>query len=404
MAVTLAPHGAQATHGGTRALVLAALVLSQFLALGSFFVAGVRLQFADTLWLATAAVLATLLKPGNLRRVPARIWKVTAAFLAALTLALVAAPGLAHGIKYAGYLALMATLTLTLAAALRADTASHVPNVIRGLLWIHLATNAGGALLGLAGVPDYGSVLFQGAFYLPVVRSVGFTDHPDRSALVYLVLYGLFVLNWRTNSRPADNILGWMTPFAALLTLAPASVLVFVLISLKCFENARNRSTRTASTALAISAIAAMLLLSFVAPVRDGAGGWSLIPAPRAIIQASALPTVAAAPLIGHGLAHLGATRFSTGYPPTVVYRPTEPHSAYLDLLATGGLVLLASWLGLYGILAWGAGRTWAGVCAVWLLAGVVHSINDERIVYAGLGLGAALALGQRRHALTADG
>lgn len=395
------------------AAALGALVLAVTVGIGSTLWHGLRVQWTDPLWaLALAWMAWSLWRGGAPLSLPRRSIAGIAALGTAALLVTALHPSPAGAARLAALAALVATSWLCAAGsrALRPGTVMAVAAVLAAA---HASACVAGTVLLLAGLDNPFAWQYQGGFYVTAVRATGLTDHPDRAALVLVILHGLLVASLDAGrSAPAGPgaragaALAWLLPPAALLTLAPFSLSAFAQLGLHlCRSPAgqpRRRPARLAGTTLVAGSVAVMLLVSYVVPVKDPERGWHAAPAPRLLVQRSALPAIAAAPLAGQGLGTRGATVFATGYPPRVTPMPTDPHSLWLDLLASGGVVLLAGWLAFAG----GLLAPWRGgpglhraIGAVWLATGLVHSLSDERVVYAGLGVLAGLACAAGRTA-----
>lgn len=365
------------------------LALSLFVHVGSDQLFAVRVQWTDLLWLLSLALLFFLLR-STLLELPGALLGAAAVFLFAATCALLANFGHGQLLKYLGYWALI--LTSLVCWAWARCRPQWTVRALRWLLLLLVITTFGGWLLGMLGIEGWGSRQFQGAFYMRATRAVGLTNHPDRAALVLLVVYGLFLLHWRPRAGLWTDLLAWATPWLALTTLAPFSALLFAELGCALLIRAEGRGWRVVTGAMLAAAVLVTAMLSYLVPVRDATGHWRFEPAPRAVMQAATVPVVAARPWLGHGLAFKGAPLFSTGYPPVSVAMRADPHSAYLDLAASGGVLLLAGFVVWLTVLARPVAPLWWGIVLVWLVCGLFHSINDERMVYFGLGIGAALA------------
>ena len=385
-----------------RAEVLAITILGFAVTanLGDQLVATVRVQYVDILWLMSLILLAWTTGFPKLQQAvrasPRSLGVALMTWVLALIVVLIINPSVANGIKFAGYIALTGTFALGYLWSSLPGYGQSLVKPVSFLLVLHVCANVAGGFLGIAGIEGVGSRTFQGSFYLELVRTEGLPQHPNRSSLVTLVLYCLWtmlLIKYRQKLRMYEWIVAFVSPVASLWTLSPMAFLSFPILGVFITRFAP-WSPRVIPGALLVGGIAASLAVSFVAPWRGENGDWTLIAAPRTIVQLSTMDSITSAPLAGNGLAHRGATVFSSGYPPRIYNRPTDPHNAYLDLLSTGGLVLLIAYLAwVTAMPGWKRSDTgWRVVVLCWLVSGLMHSTNDERIMYFGFALVAGFA------------
>ncbi len=198
---------------------------------------------------------------------------------------------------------------------------------------------------------------------------------------------------WRPRRRRLDELLVWAVPWVGLTTLAPFSPLLFAQLGVAKLLYAVRPAARGLAICLIIAATSATLLLSYAVPVRGPDGDWQLRAAPRALMQTATITHLDQSLWLGQGLASRASPVFSTGYPPVVRAKPADPHNAYLDLLASGGLLMLLGFIALLWSLTRAPDPLWRGTVLIYLCCGLVHSINDERMLFFGLGVGAALSV-----------
>lgn len=363
--------------------------LSLFVHLGSTRILQVRVEWTDTAWFVCMVCMAWVVRQQFLQ-LPKVLYFGAGGFLLAATLSLLATPGLGHLIKYLGYWAL--TLSALLCWTWTRRYTHIVSGTLRWLLLLVVVTTLTGWMLALIGVEGWGARKFQGGFYFLTNRASGLTNHPNRTALVLLVLYGLHVLQWQPRRALLDDVLMWLTPWVGLLTLTPFSPLLFAQLGAAGLVHAGRPIARRLSVLLIIGAVLGTMLLTYVVPIRDVNGDWQLRAAPRALMQSATIDTLGRAPWLGQGLATKGSPIFSNGYPPITIPRAADPHNAYLDLLTTGGVVFLFG----FALLLWSLTRPpdllWRASVALYVWCGLAHSINDERMLFFGLGVGAAMS------------
>ena len=362
--------------------------LSLFLHIGSTHILRVRVEWTDAVWFACTVWMAWIVRLQFLQ-LPKVLYLGAVGFLLAASMSLLVTPGLGHFVKYLGYWAL--TVSALLCWIWTCRYTIIVRGALRWLLLLAVVTTLAGWLLALVGVEGWGARKFQGAFYFLTNRATGLTNHPNRAALVLLVFYGLYLLQWQPRRGMLDDILLWLTPWVGLITLTPFSPLLFAQLGAAGLAHASRPVVRRFSVLLITGAVLGTMLLAYVVPIRGTDGAWQLRAAPRTLIQGATVDTLGRAPWFGQGLATKGSPIFSHGYPPTVIRRAADPHNAYLDLLATGGVFFLFG----FALLVWSLTRPpefmWRAIVASYLWCGLVHSINDERMFFFGLGVGAAM-------------
>ncbi|MBI3223899.1 MAG: O-antigen ligase family protein [Mycolicibacterium cosmeticum] len=385
---------------------LSALVLSTFTATWGG-IAGPFGSVADGLLLLSLLVCGTRFACGTVRvQPPVWLWIPAVAILMCLTVQLfVGEQRYSAALRYESFIVmsaknetrgaywLIALLLVPIAIITFTALDSRTPRFVLGAYLGGTCASAAVAVSDLAGITN-----ISGSLGLTAAggRQFGLTNHPNTLGLTCAMTVPLAIYFLHTERRK------WLLRVAIVLlfggALASGSrgaqvAAPLAAVATVMFLPNRRASLRQLGAIAAVGMIAAAAIATIVAPDKltelvrfgsddfQGAGKSNTV---RALVLNQAIADFLRFPLFGLGLRHI-----------------VEAHNIYVQLLASGGVILLVSMIWYWGgavVDGWKLYRSGESLAiplmvstGTWLVLGIVENQVTDRYLYYGIGCVAAL-------------